>query len=654
MGWLLCIIGILGIVADGGHLSLESVVTQAWTLPVIVAGLVILLLKRNALAYWAALMVGGGWLYLASTTYLDTGKWIVDGEILAFALVLCGILFSARTIAVNDVRVLELCLLGLVVWGALLWSQQDGLEYENVRELVTRYHEHLPRVSEIALASACMLGTIWVLHRLRSENIAIRAHLVMSAGLLCVATELAWSWAAPFWRSQVLLIGGVLAILGLATYLVSCFAQKRYMVVIFVSLLIGIGGMVALTTWQVRLQATALHLELANIFMIGMILVAAAAMTTGFVDGVFSTTVDDDWILPSLFVKTSIAAWIGIAATVLTLVSIAKFEMSSFGSGMLTLLAAAGCMLFFLSLWAAVLLIADMSIATAIPENAGLLDLWLTVAIKGPRDFGYGPSLAFGGIVLIAVLGILPEWGVFPFLRLVAAALLIVGLTSMSSSIMCRIQEANAEKYAADPTPHRLEHMANQVRLVPIGVAAGATAVTLMFVVTADIWLLIRIVLALLTSVGFVVAAIPLLYALAAPPLRRLDITLNDLSDWYWFAGWPTGSDMLKALRTTDDSTTVARLFANGSAIGLCVGVLSIVFSAAFELYVVLEMILVGVAVLGIASTLAMGWLMFDRISFIEAGDLLARTRSFTHSKRSTFRLLPEFQQVGSDDGGPA
>ncbi|WP_344471033.1 hypothetical protein [Nonomuraea monospora] len=645
-------IGILGIVADGGDLSLESVVTQAWTLPVIVAGLVILLLKRNALAYWAALMVGGGWLYLASTTYLDTNKWIVDGEILAFAFVLCGIMFSARNIAVNHVKIFELCLLGLAVWGALLWSQEDGLEYDNVRELVTRYQEYLPRVSEIALEFSCVLGAIWVLHRLRDENIAIRAQLLMSSGLLLVATESAWSWASPFWRSQVLLIGGVVAILGLATYLVSCFAQQRYMVAVFVSLLIGIGSMVALTTWQVRLQATALHLEWANIFMVGMILVAAAAMTTGFVDGVFSATADDDWILPSLFVKTSIAAWIGIATTVLTLMSIAKFEMSSLGSGMLTLLAAAGCMLFFLSLWAAVLLIADMSIATAMPEDAGLLDLWLAVIIKGPRDAGYGPSLAFGGIVLIAVLGILPEWGVFPILRLAAAALLVVGLTSMSSSIMRRVAEANADKCAGDPNPHRREHMANQVYLVPTGVAAGATAVTLMFIVTADTWLLIRIVLALLASVGFVVAAIPLLYALAAPPLRRLNITFNDLGDWYWFTGWPTGGDMLKALRTTDDSTTVARLFANGSAIGLCVGVLSIVFSAAFELYVVIEMILVGVAVLGIASTLAMGWLMFDRISFIEAGDLLARTRSFTHSKRSTFRLLPEFQQTGSGREG--
>ncbi|NBE95206.1 hypothetical protein FE391_20120 [Nonomuraea sp. KC401] len=646
MGWLLCILGLAGIVAEGRYLNIESVASQYWTLPVCAAGLGILLIERSALAYWAALTVGGGWLYFASTTYLDTSGWAVHGELMALTLILCGTLLSANTLAVNYVAVFRLGLLSLAIWGVLIWSQQDGLEYENIRELVNRYQEYIPRAREIALEAACVLGTVWVLNRVRSDDPAVRAHLLMTGGLILVTSELAWSWSVPSWRHQVLLIGWVFATFGLAAYIVSCFAQKRYMALILVPLLIGIGGKVALTTWQDRVHATTLHLELAHTFMIGMIVVAAAALTTGMVDALFSSP-NDESNLPSLLVGSSIAAWAGIATTVLTLIIIATYSLPSIGSSLLTLLAAAACMFFFLSVWAAVLIVVDESFREAIPEFAGMRELWLIAILKGPKDFGSGPSLALGGTVLLAVLGFLPEWSAFPFLRLVAATLLVVGVTSMSSMVMLRLQEDGEVKYATDPSSHRLEHMAHQAYLVPIGVGAGMTATTLMFVVTADIWLSIRIVLALLASAGFVIATIPLLYGLAAPTLRRAGITLEDLGEQ--FIGWLKGGDRLQWMLTSASSTNVIRRSAIKSGLGLCVGVASIVFSAAFQLYLVLEVLLILMAVVGIVSAAGFGWLTVDGVAVVERDDLLARTRTFAHSKRSTFRLLPELDQASSD-----
>ncbi|MER7614099.1 hypothetical protein [Nonomuraea wenchangensis] len=646
MGWLLCILGIVGIATEGRYFNTESIVPQFWMLPMCAAGLTILLIKRSASAYRIALTAGGGWLYYASTAYLDTTGWAVHGELMALTLILCGTLFSADRLAVNHVAVFRLGLLSFGIWSALIWSQQGGLEYENVRELVDRYQEYIPKAREIASEAACILGTVWVLNRVRSDDPVVRAHLLTTGGLTIVVSELGWSWSVLSWRDQVLVIGGVFATFGLVAYIISSFAQKRYLAMIVVPLLVGVGGKVALTVWQDRVQATTFHLELAHIFMIGMIVVAAAALTTGVVNALFSSP-DDESNLPSLLVGSSVAAWVGIAVTVLTLIIIATFSLPSIGSSLLTLLAAVACMFFFLAVWAAVLIVVDESFRAAIPRFAGMQELWLIAILKGPKDFGSGPSLALGGTVLLAVLGFLPEWSAFPFLRLVAATLLVVGVTSTSRMVMLRLQEAGEIKYAADPSPYRLEHLKHQAYLVPIGVGAGMTATTLMFVVTADTWLSIRIVLALLASVGFVVGTIPLLYGLAAPTLRRAGITLEDLGDR--FIRWLEDEDRLEWLITSVRSTNMIRKSAVGSGLGLCVGVLSIVFSAAFQLYLALEVLLILMAVVGIVSAGGFGWLTLDGMAVAEGEDLLARTRTFSDSRRSTFRLLPEFDPARSD-----
>ncbi|NUT38628.1 MAG: hypothetical protein HOV86_01470 [Thermoactinospora sp.] len=636
MGWLLCVAGLVGLVPVGDLARIGAGPGESWQVPVFAAGLILLLVDRDSIAYGVSLVAGGGFLSYVDTAWPQASGWAVDAGIIGVTMVVCGIGFSSSRLSVNGTAIGGACLLAVLLWGGL-WTP------ELLKELPARYEPHLPLARELALDAVCVTGSAWLLNKLRSDDPIVRARLLFMVGLTLTCSELALSWVLPQWRAQLLIIGVLLVVFGLAIALISGFVQERYGLVAFVALVAGAGGRFALNTWSDVLHLTELHLRLADVFMAGMLVVTGAALATAVIDG---TVEISEELSPSreLFLRSSHVQWAAIGLIVVPLTVIASFDLPREISGLLTVVAAASCLLFFVSVWASVLLVVDSSFREAMrgAETPDMWELWFNAVVRGPRDFGDGPFLSLFGIVLIAVLSLLPESGIFPFLRLVGAMLLITGTTRTSVTIMRRIEEARREL-----SPQGQEDLKIQVYLVPTAVAACGVAITLMVVITADIWLVVRVMLAMLASICFVISATPLLYALAAPALRRLGLTWKDLL--HWIEGWVEQARASGRVRWIGDAAETARSYAVAAVAALAVGVTSIVFGASFELVGFLEVLLVLTAVIGVALTLVSGWFMMNQIATAESRDLIARTRGFASSRRPTYRLLPEPGEPGSD-----
>ncbi|MBO3747812.1 hypothetical protein J5X84_17180 [Streptosporangiaceae bacterium NEAU-GS5] len=645
MGWLLCLIGIAGVFYEGDPSNFGAVAGQSWQVLLFAAGLTILLLQRSDLAYGAGLAVGGGYLYYTIATSSGSSWWTLHGGAIAIAMVICGIALSSDRLVINDAAVNVITFLAAAIWAALWATRYSALADDGVRELVARYQEYLPQAREYAAGAASVLLTVWVLKTVRSDDPVVRGRLLTAVGLTLVVTEWTLSWSLPSWRSAVLIIGAMLAISGLVVDIAAGFRQERYMPAAGVAVLLGIGGRVALGAWQDRLHLTSPHLKAADLFMLGMVAVALTAVTAHVVSEQAKAS-PEFADARSLFVDSAIVSWAAVAMVVLGLAAIGKFQLPSEVSGALTLLAVVACLLFFLSAWSVILLIADTSFRQAMDGWPNITALWYDAVVRGPRDVGDGPFLTLAGIALFAALSILLEPDAFPELRLAGAILIVTGLTRISATVMRRIHDASEESPESHVSPLRHDDLAVQTYLIPKAVAAGGTAATLMFLVTSGIWLPLRFVFALLASAGFAIFSAPILYALAVPALRRLNITWEDLVDW--LRNRVEGRDIIEALQRTGDAAETARVYAVGAAAGLILGVTSIVFAAGFELYLLLEILLVLLAVSAVATTVTCGLLMIETVNSAERSDFLARTRGLATNKRPTFRLLPEPEEVGA------